>query len=374
MTSNVTEGLRGIKAAKTSICTVGSEGSNLYYRGYSIEEMVKQSAEFEEIVYLLWYNKLPTKNELESFKDDLISKRAIPQSLKSILDTIPSNTHPMDVIRIAIDYLGIIEAEKTDFSNQDEIARRIIAVSPGILGYWYNSTHNNNKINEIHEGRTLAEHFLTCLNNSKPNNKHVEVVNVSLILYAEHEFNASTFVARSCASTLSDIYSALVAAIGTLRGPLHGGANEMAMALLETFKDANDAEAKVMEALKNKVKIMGFGHAVYKIRDPRSDIIKHYSKQLSEESGDSNLYDMSERVEMVMKREKNMFANADFFHASAYSYMGIPTKIFTPIFVLSRYSGWIAHIFEQRKDNKLIRPGCEYTGSEPRNWISLENR
>ncbi|MDI9348012.1 MAG: citrate/2-methylcitrate synthase [Methylacidiphilales bacterium] len=374
--STLTEGLRGVKAAKTDICTVGSEGSNLYYRGYNIEEMVSKGALFEEVVYLLWYNTLPNKQELETFKQDLISKRAIPQALKDLLDKIPGTAavHPMDVIRIAVDYLGILEPEASGFSNQDEIARRIIAISPGIIGYWYNISHHKKKINEINPTDSLAGHFLHCLFGTMPSAQHTKIINVSLILYAEHEFNASTFVARSCTSTLSDIYSALVGAIGTLRGPLHGGANEMAMAMLEKYKDPDDAEAKLMAALKNKEKVMGFGHAVYKIRDPRSDIIKQFSKELAETNKSMNLYLMSERCEMVMKREKNMFPNADFFHASAYNYMGIATKLFTPIFVLSRYSGWIAHIREQRKDNKLIRPGCEYTGPAPRTWVPLAER
>lgn len=368
------DGLRGIKAASTSICTVGSEGSNLYYRGYNVEEMIEKKVLFEEVVFLLWYDRLPSSNELESFQEELINNRPIPNDLKKLLKIIPRETHPMDVMRIATDYLGVLEPEKSDFSNQRQIAKRVIAVSPGVLGYWYNTTHKDIEINEIHEGRTLASHFLTCLNNSNPESQHEEVINASLILYAEHEFNASTFVARSCTSTLSDIYSALVAAIGTLRGPLHGGANEMAMAMLETFSNPDEAEKTLMEALGRKEKIMGFGHAVYKIRDPRNDIIKKFSKQLADKNGDTNLYDISKRVEAVMKREKNMFANADFFHASAYNYMGIPTKVFTPIFVLSRYSGWIAHIFEQRLNNKLIRPGCEYIGSAPRKWIPVGER
>ena len=364
-TSNISEGLRDIKAGKTAISTVGSEGKSLSYRGYDIIELTEK-ASFEETAYLLIYGELPNSSELANYKKRLQSLRSLPAALKSVLELIPKDAHPMDVMRTGCSFLGHLEPE-TNFSKQFEIADRMLAVFPSMLNYWYRFTHFSERIDPSKsEEETLAGFFLETLLGKKPNESGRKVIDVSLILYAEHEFNASTFNSRVAAATLSDIYSSITGGIGTLRGPLHGGANEAAMEMLDGFTSVEDANAKVLDLLARKVKIMGFGHAVYKISDPRSDIIKSWSKKLAEQCDDSMLYDISCEVERVMKQEKNMFPNADFFHASAYRYLDIPTKMFTPLFVCSRISGWIGHVIEQRTDNKLIRPSAEYIGSGQR--------
>jgi 2-methylcitrate synthase len=276
-------------------------------------------------------------------------------------------------MRTGVSMLGNLETEE-DFSEQLDHIDRMLAVFPGIINYWYNFTHNGIRIETETDADSIAEQFLWTLHNKKPEALHTQVMHASLILYAEHEFNASTFTARVCASTLSDIHSCVTGAIGSLRGPLHGGANEAAMAMIENWKSADEAEEQILGMLARKDKIMGFGHAIYKDNDPRNAIIKEWSKKLSEQVGDTHLYAVSERVEAVMWREKKLFCNADFFHASAYHFMGIPTKLFTPIFVCSRVSGWTAHVMEQRANNRIIRPSADYTGPESSEWVDIADR
>jgi 2-methylcitrate synthase len=367
-----TGGLAGITAGDTAIATVGKEGKGLTYRGYSIYDLAEH-AEFEEVAHLLLIGHLPTQAELASFKSELKSKRAIPEALKSTLRNIPKQAHPMDVLRTGCSMLGVLEPE-TSFDQQLDVAKRMLASFPSLLLYWYRFTHDDVEIDFESDQDSLAGYFLEKLHGKTPDEMHVRAMDVSLILYAEHEFNASTFTARVCAATLSDQYSAVTAAIGTLRGPLHGGANEAAMELIEKFSDPDSAEAGLMEMLANKKLVMGFGHRVYTDSDPRSDVIKGWAEKLGKQVGDTVLYPVSERVEAVMWREKKLFPNLDFFSASAYHFLGIPTPMFTPIFVLSRVTGWCAHVFEQRANNKLIRPGADYIGPESREFVAIENR
>lgn len=371
-TTPSSQGLRGIQAGKTAICTVGHQGLGLSYRGYEITDL-SQHCCFEEVAYLLLHSKLPTRNELADFKQRLVSHRHLPMALKEVLQRIPEDAHPMDVMRTGCSFLGNIEPEHT-FEDQNHKIERMLAVFPSILNYWYNYSHHGKDIDVENETDSIAGHFLATLHGRPPTELETRVIDISLILYAEHEFNASTFAARVCAATLSDIYSCITAAIGTLRGPLHGGANEAAMALLETLESVDHANERIHDMLTKKEKIMGFGHAVYKIKDPRNDIIKEWSEQLSKGKPNEKLYAISCEVERIMKEEKNLFANADFFHASAYNFLGIPTKLFTPIFVMSRTSGWCAHIVEQRTDNKLIRPGAEYVGLPPQTFVPIDER
>ena len=364
-------GLRGQVAGETSLSTVGQiEG--LAYRGYKIELLAEKST-FEEVAYLLIYDKLPNLQELDDYKKLLKSHRDLPVELKEVLQKIPATAHPMDVMRTGTSMLGNLEPEG-EFSNQLNSINRMIATMPSIVTYWYKYSHEGLDINLVNDEESMAGHFLHILHGKTPSDLHRKVMDVSLILYAEHEFNASTFTARVCASTMSDIHSCVVAAIGSLRGPLHGGANEKAMELIENWGSKDEAKSNVLEMLNKKEKIMGFGHAVYSIRDPRNAVIKEYAKQLSELADDNTLYLVADEVEKVMADEKNMFANADFFHAPAYFYMGIPTKLFTPIFVMSRVSGWTAHCMEQRANNRIIRPSAEYTGVESSDWIDIADR
>ncbi|MDX1398479.1 MAG: 2-methylcitrate synthase [Oceanospirillum sp.] len=365
-------GLRGQSAGETALCTVGKTGAGLTYRGYDMKELAEK-AQFEEVSYLLAYGKLPNQSELDAYKAKLKNLRGLPEPLKVVLEQIPADAHPMDVMRTGISMLGNLETE-TDFSEQTDHIDRMMAVFPSIINYWYNFSHNGKRINVETDADSIAEQFLWTLHDKKPEPLHVKVMHASLILYAEHEFNASTFTARVCASTLSDIHSCVTAAIGSLRGPLHGGANEAAMDMIEQWKSADEAEEAIMGMLARKDKIMGFGHAIYRESDPRNAIIKEWSKKLSEQVGDTHLYAVSERVEAVMWREKKLFCNADFFHASAYHFMDIPTKLFTPIFVCSRASGWTAHVMEQRANNRIIRPSADYTGPESAQWVDIQDR
>jgi 2-methylcitrate synthase len=365
-------GLAGITAGQSAIATVGKAGKGLNYRGYSIDDLAAK-ASFEEVAYLLLYGLLPTRGHLEKFEDKLISMRALPEALKEVLKMIPADNHPMDVLRTACSMLGNLEPE-TSFEQQYEIADRLLATMPAIICYWYNWHFQNKEISTESEERTIGGYFLHLLRGARPSELERDLMNVSLILYAEHEFNASTFAARVTASTLSDFYSAITAAIGTLRGPLHGGANEEAMALIQRFSSPDDAEEKLLKMLQAKMKVMGFGHRVYKDCDPRSDIIKSWSEKLALSDEFNNLFQISERIEQVMWREKRLFPNLDFYSASAYHFCGIPTSLFTPIFVMSRLTGWSAHIFEQRSDNRLIRPMAEYTGPEPKAFIDINER
>ncbi|MFC6672806.1 bifunctional 2-methylcitrate synthase/citrate synthase [Marinobacterium aestuariivivens] len=366
-------GLRGQSAGETALCTVGQSGAGLTYRGYDIAELADK-AQFEEVAYLLLYGKLPNRGELDAYIARLKEMRGLPQALKTVLEQIPADAHPMDVMRTGCSMLGNLETE-TDFSQQHDKIDRMLACFPSIICYWYRYSHDGVRIDtEAPDIDSIGGHFLGLLRGEKPNELHERVMNVSLILYAEHEFNASTFAARVCASTLSDIHSSVTAAIGTLRGPLHGGANEAAMEMIEHWKTPDEAEREILGKLERKEKIMGFGHAIYRDSDPRNALIKKWSKLLAEEVGDERLYPVSVRCEEVMWREKKLFCNADFFHASAYHFMGIPTKLFTPIFVCSRVSGWTAHIMEQRANNRIIRPSADYTGPDHADWVAIEDR
>ncbi|GAB5476834.1 MAG: 2-methylcitrate synthase [Marinobacter nauticus] len=366
-------GLRGQVAGETALCTVGKTGTGLTYRGYDITDLA-DNAQFEEVAYLLLRGKLPNQAELDAYKTKLKSLRNLPESLKLVLEQIPKDAHPMDVMRTGCSMLGNLETEQ-DFSEQDDKIDRLLAVFPAIITYWYRFAHEGIRIDTANtECDSIGGVFLELLHGKKPSELHERVMNVSLILYAEHEFNASTFTARVCASTLSDIHSCVTGAIGSLRGPLHGGANEAAMELIQKFKTPEEAEAGLMGMLERKEKIMGFGHAIYSESDPRNAIIKKWSEKLAKEVGDTVLYPVSVRCEEVMWREKKLFCNADFFHASAYHFMGIPTELFTPIFVMSRVSGWTAHVKEQRANNRIIRPSAEYTGPEHQDWLPIDKR
>ncbi|WP_193164094.1 bifunctional 2-methylcitrate synthase/citrate synthase [Microbulbifer hainanensis] len=365
-------GLRGQVAGKTALSTVGKSGSGLTYRGYDVKDLA-ENCEFEEVAYLIFYGELPTKAQLADYKGVLKGMRGLPQALKEVLERIPADAHPMDVMRTGCSMLGNLEGEES-FDQQLEKANRLLAAFPSIICYWYRFTHDGVRIETETDDDSIGGHFLHMLRGEKPNALHEQVMNVSLILYAEHEFNASTFTARVCASTLSDLFSCITGAIGTLRGPLHGGANEAAMELIERFSSADEAEKELLGMLERKEKIMGFGHAIYTESDPRNAIIKQWSEKLAADVGDEVLYPVSVRCEEVMWREKKLFCNADFFHASAYHFMGIPTKLFTPIFVMSRLTGWAAHVFEQRADNRIIRPSAEYVGVEPRKVTPIAER
>ena len=366
-------GLRGQVAGETALCTVGKTGTGLTYRGYDITDLA-DNAQFEEVAYLLLRGKLPNQAELDAYKSKLKSLRNLPEALKLVLEQIPKDAHPMDVMRTGCSMLGNLETEQ-DFSEQDDKIDRMLAVFPAIITYWYRFAHEGIRIDTANtECDSIGGVFLELLHGKKPSELHERVMNVSLILYAEHEFNASTFTARVCASTLSDIHSCVTGAIGSLRGPLHGGANEAAMELIQKFKTPEEAEAGLMGMLERKEKIMGFGHAIYSESDPRNAIIKKWSEKLAKEVGDTVLYPVSVRCEEVMWREKKLFCNADFFHASAYHFMGIPTELFTPIFVMSRVSGWTAHVKEQRANNRIIRPSAEYTGPEHQDWLPIDKR
>lgn len=366
-------GLQGIVVGDTAISTVGKEGVGLTYRGYDIHELAEKST-FEEVAYLLIYGSLPTQEQLNSFIDRLIKLRRLPNELKQTLEAIPGAAHPMEVLRTGVSMLGTLETESGQYTAH-QIADRLTACIPSILMYWYNFHKDNTRIETWNtEERTVAGYFMHLLTGKKPSDEVRRAVDVSLILYAEHEFNASTFAARVTASTESDFYSAIVSAIGTLRGALHGGANEEAMHLIQRFKTPEQAETSILEMLSKKEKIMGFGHRVYRISDPRSDIIKHWSEKLSHQARDGYLYSVSERIEKLMWDQKKLFPNLDFYSASAYHFCGIPTPLFTPIFVMSRITGWSAHVLEQRANNRLIRPEAKYIGPQERAYIPIQDR
>ncbi|MCR9279106.1 MAG: 2-methylcitrate synthase [Pseudomonadaceae bacterium] len=365
-------GLRGQSAGDTALCTVGQSGTGLTYRGYDISELA-DGATFEEVAYLIFYGELPNAAQLAEYKSSLKAQRELPLVLREVLERIPASAHPMDVMRTGASVLGNLEPEG-DFSNEQVAANRLLATLPGIINYWYRFSHDGKRIETATDEDSLAGHFLKMLLDKSPSELHQRVMDVSLILYAEHEFNASTFTARVCASTLSDMHSCVTGAIGSLRGPLHGGANEAAMELIEKFDSADAATQGIKDMLARKDKIMGFGHAIYRTSDPRNALIKKWSEQLADEVGDTVLYPVSCAVEKVMWDEKELFPNADFFHASAYHFMGIPTKLFTPIFVCSRLTGWAAHVMEQRVNNRIIRPSADYIGPEPRSYVPLDQR
>ncbi|MBT6481108.1 MAG: 2-methylcitrate synthase [Gammaproteobacteria bacterium] len=365
-------GLRGQSAGETTLCTVGKTGSGLTYCGYDIAELA-ENAKFEEVAYLLYNGELPTQSQLDQYTTKLKGLRSLPDALKTVLEHIPATAHPMDVMRTGASMLGNLETEMS-FAQQQDAADRLLALLPSIVCYWYKFSHDGERIETATDDDSIAGHFLHMLRGQKPNAMHQRVMDVSLILYAEHEFNASTFAARVCASTLSDMHSCVTGAIGTLRGPLHGGANEAAMDMIEDWKSPLEARENILAMLERKDKIMGFGHAIYRESDPRNAIIKQWSEKLAQEVGDTTLYPVSVEVEKVMWEEKKLFCNADFFHASAYNFMGIPTKLFTPIFVCSRVSGWTAHVMEQRSNNRIIRPSADYTGPDARSWVDIGER
>ena len=372
MAKDKSGGLEGVSAGRTAIATVGKEGKGLTYRGYSIYDLAEHST-FEEVAYLLIYGRLPNQSELSNYKKTLSGLRGLPAQLKTVLEQIPGSTHPMDVMRTGCSMLGTLEPEGAG-RDQIAVANRLTGCFSSILLYWHHFTTNGKRIETETDDDSSAGHFFHLLHGKKPDDLHRRAIDVSLILYAEHEFNASTFTARTITSTLPDFYSAVTGAIGALRGPLHGGANEAAMELIERFSTPDEAERSILDLIATKKLIMNFGHRVYKISDPRSDVIKAWAKKLAEAHGDERLYPISERIEQVMRREKNLFPNLDFYSASAYHLCGIPTPMFTPLFVVSRITGWAAHIIEQRADNRLIRPNADYIGPDPRPFVPISQR
>lgn len=365
-------GLAGVVAGQTELCLVGQEGTGLMYRGYDIDDLVN-NATFEEVAYLLLRGKLPNRAELDTYIKTLKMLRALPDQLKQMLEMIPADSHPMDVLRSGVSILGNLEPEG-DFENQHYVADRLLSALPSILLFWHRFHTDGKRIDVETDDNSVSGHFLNMLCGKTPSELHRKIFDTTLILYAEHEFNASTFATRVITGTLSDFYSAIVGAIGALRGSLHGGANEAAMELIEKFSSPEEATEGVLNMLERKEKIMGFGHRVYTTSDPRNAMVKNKAKALSEEAGDTLFYDVSEAIEKVMWDEKKLFANVDFFTASTYSLMGIPNYLFTPIFVCSRVTGWSAHIMEQRADNKLIRPAADYIGPSLQPWIPMDER